>query len=663
MFNLVITRPKILAIFGSDKKLDLNKDKDILDELTKKGAKITWLLTESDGGKLTRQKLVNALLQESWDIVFFAGHSYSHIDLYNQQNGVIVLSENEEISLRELQVSLNQAANKGLKICIFNSCDGLYLARNCATYGIPNIIFMREPIPDQVAQDFLQNFLTHFSNARPLELALKDSQQNLVQKYPYLDGIEWLPTLYQNPASPPLIWKPTNPDQNKFILMGVASMTILLISLLVSQLYKKNVIPSIPSILSEGDRSLIKENQETSLIKQGNQAYQQGNFKLAQEKFQSSLQKNKNNPEVLIYLNNANSMVKNPLKLAAVVPIGSNVNIAQEMLRGVAQAQDEINKKGGINKRFLHITIVNDSNQPNISEDVAHILVKDSKILGVIGHNASNASFVAAPIYQKGGLVMVNPTSFANGIPAIGDYIFRTVPDVRYLAQLLAKYVTTRNPYTKLAVCYDFNGIDGISFQTQFMMELAANGGQPTFTSCNFNDPNFDPDQQIKDAIEQGSNSLLIIPFIDKLENSYKLAKANQGRLKLFGNSTLFTIKTLERGQYTQGLTVAVPWSPKNPSDQLFAKSARNLWGGDVTWRTAGAYDATYALITGLSKGQTRQTLQQALADPQFVSKTINGEVKFLPDGGRAGKAIILQVQPFKLNNNKTGYDFQLVSK
>jgi branched-chain amino acid transport system substrate-binding protein len=54
----------------------------------------------------------------------------------------------------------------------------------------------------------------------------------------------------------------------------------------------------------------------------------------------------------LIYLNNAIVNLnpnRPPRRIAVSVPIGSNVNVASEMLRGIAQAQNEINNKDGAN--------------------------------------------------------------------------------------------------------------------------------------------------------------------------------------------------------------------------------------------------------------------------------------------------------------------------
>ncbi len=58
---------------------------------------------------------------------------------------------------------LRKAISRGLQLAIFNSCDGLGLANDLAELNIPQIIVMRSPVPDLVAQEFLKHFLKAFS--------------------------------------------------------------------------------------------------------------------------------------------------------------------------------------------------------------------------------------------------------------------------------------------------------------------------------------------------------------------------------------------------------------------------------------------------------------------------------------------------------------------
>src|SRR4028119_1520976 len=152
----------------------------------------------------------------------------------------------------------------------------------------------------------------------------------------------------------------------------------------------------IATRMSLGNPKLLT-SQTTAEKQAGVTAFAKGDYKEAVQNFQASLQQNRNDPETVIYLNNATASNGSFLKIAVSVPIGSNPNVAQEILRGVAQAQDEINTSGGINGAKLQVEIVNDDNNPEVVREVAKTLTNDRNILAVIGHNASNASLEAAP--------------------------------------------------------------------------------------------------------------------------------------------------------------------------------------------------------------------------------------------------------------------------
>jgi hypothetical protein len=72
------------------------------------------------------------------------------------------------LTIEQLRYGLKRAIASGLKLAIFNSCDGLGLAWDLADLQIPQVIVMREPVPDRVAQAFLKSFLIAFSQGRSL---------------------------------------------------------------------------------------------------------------------------------------------------------------------------------------------------------------------------------------------------------------------------------------------------------------------------------------------------------------------------------------------------------------------------------------------------------------------------------------------------------------
>ncbi len=104
-------------------------------------------------------------------------------------------------------------------------------------------------------------------------------------------------------------------------------------------------------------------------------------------------------------------------------------------------------------------------------------------------------------------------------------------------------------------------------------------------------------------------------------------------------------------------MVLAIPWHSRSNPDSNFASVARKLWGGEVNWRSAMAYDATQALIAAiaLSDKPTRLSIQKNLSDPEFTTTGANSQVNFLPSGDRFTNIQLVQMQP---GNNKFGYEF-----
>jgi branched-chain amino acid transport system substrate-binding protein len=156
-------------------------------------------------------------------------------------------------------------------------------------------------------------------------------------------------------------------------------------------------------------------------------------------------------------------------------------------------------------------------------------------------------------------------------------------------------------------------------------------------------------------AISQGADGLLLLPSIERLNQAIDVAQVNQRRLALFGSSTLYTIQTLQQGQAAvNGMVLSVAWHPQAIPGNPFAGNAVKLWGGEVNWRSATAYDAAQAIITGLRQTSTREGLQQALSSPAFSANGATGTVQF-SSGDRNSAAILVQIQP---GESPSGFSF-----
>ena len=387
-----------------------------------------------------------------------------------------------------------------------------------------------------------------------------------------------------------------------------------------------------------------------------------GKIQLARAGFSSSLKKTPNDPEALIYLNNSIAALDvNAIKIGVSVPIGGSLNVAKEILRGIAQAQNEINKVGGIKqdgvKKLVQISLANDDNDPETAAKIAASFVEQPEIMAVVGHNSSSASITAAPVYQEGGLVMISPTSVARDLSQAGNYVFRTTPSTRILAETLAQYSVENIRRQKIVICSDASSPASESFKEEFSLAAFELGGSVSSVKCDFSSEQFNPDQIPSQAISDGSEAILLIPSVNNINQALEVVRANKKRLTVLGNHSMYTYETLNVGREDlNGMVIPAAWHPEATGDSLFNQNARKLWGTPGSWRTATAYDAFKAIMTGLESANTRQKLQQTLANSGFSTSGALGDISFQSSGDRQIKATLVKVQPGQISG--TGYDF-----
>ena len=412
--------------------------------------------------------------------------------------------------------------------------------------------------------------------------------------------------------------------------------------------------------MSLGEKILTSEHsnlkpQSKIPLYEGSAAFARCEFASAKQKFQQSLIQDKNNPEALIYLNNVSAITQDHLKIAVSVPLGTNSNVAWEMLRGVAQAQAQINQQGGIREKLLLVQIVDDDNNPEIVRQVAKQLAADESILAVVGHNDSNASIAGSEIYQKEGLVMISPTSTSTELSGIGSYIFRTVFSVAALANTLADYASV-NTMKNITICFDSMSSASNSFVEEFILEMTRDRGQQTTVKCDFAQEDFNPQLVIQQSIAQNADTLLLAPSVEHISSAIAVARANQRQLDLLGNHALYTYETIQKGQDAVArMVLPSPWLPNTNSPDNFEQTAQKYWGGTVNWRTATSYDATSALIKGLQQAKTRSQLQAVLTRPNFFVEGATGKITF-EKGDLIGLVELAEI--VQSNDNSSQYRF-----
>ncbi|MDB9314794.1 ABC transporter substrate-binding protein [Spirulina sp. CS-785/01] len=419
----------------------------------------------------------------------------------------------------------------------------------------------------------------------------------------------------------------------------------------------------LPAKITTGDSILF--SNATPQKQDAVQQLANGNYTEAQNLLNVSLKINPNDPEAVIYRNNA-QLLANPQNeyytIAVVVPVRvlDDQNKAAAILRGVAQMQTEINQSSAqINGKGLKVIIADDANSLSEAEAVAQELVNQEELIAVIGHYTSETTEAALPIYQENQVVLMSASSTSD---TFSNYcrnqsnscvFFRTIANNEKSVDFFSERLI--NNARRASLLYSQNSEYSQSFQKNFQETFPNKGGTViNLSQTDLSTAGFNPSQVIENAQQQGVEGLVLVPdggtSAASLRNAIALIETNQGQLWMAGSSSLYNPTVLDSlqnapNQTLNTLAIYTPWHYSNgcetPAGQQFCNGAQQLWGTRfVSWRTATAYDATSALTAGLKQlspntnnpQEIRQGLLNTLANPSFETQGATGIVAFDPN-------------------------------
>jgi ABC-type branched-subunit amino acid transport system substrate-binding protein len=490
----------------------------------------------------------------------------------------------------------------------------------------------------------------------------------------YQSAAEVLQALDSPPPPPPPPWR--------WLLFGVAGLAAALaivllipricpliprISPLISRICP---VPTLPTGVSSGEKLLVQPFAPWPKQRAINE-FAEGNYPEALKLLQQFWKEERKDPETLIYINNALLKAINAeyYTIAIVVPIRRNqdgkildANLAEELLRGIAQAQTEVNlgllkpndssnkdfpgqgflEPKAINGKGLKVIIADDGNIESYAKQRANYLVAQPDILAVIGHYTSDMTVKTVDIYNQNQLVAISPGSTTEELTRRPrKYFFRTAPTTSIEAESLVNQLL-RVREKKATVFYNPNSPFTASLWEEFKKQFEGLGGE-TFKTRNYydlskNKTNFNAEAAITEVDEKaGKTALLLIPdgqVTDSLENALAMIKANNDRNWVVGPWTLYDPRTLELATQlnsVEKLAISVFWHPLKSFDKKFPQNVEKLWGGPVNTRSALTYDAARTLIKALETQPepSREGMQKTLADPNFEAEGATGIIEF----------------------------------
>lgn len=398
----------------------------------------------------------------------------------------------------------------------------------------------------------------------------------------------------------------------------------------------------IESLRQSGSPNL---EPDMTAYEEGIAAYEKGDYADAINK----LSRTKSSPrDMLVPVLLENSRVflegKETVEIAVAGPMtGDSAPKGHAELAGVALAQQEINRNGGIAGKKLIVRIADDKGKKGeATKTVAQALVH-SNVVAVVGHIGSSNTLDAAEVYEAGELPAVSPSSSSPLISDAGDYIFRVCPDDKAQGRALAEYAKQIGVKQAAIVynpgdTYSRTLYESISDQMS-RLGIAAGGEFVYDTEA------MDFAQTAADIKASGSDAVFFSG--SNVEGAYFIMEMNQTapNIKILTGDAMYVKPLLDVAGAKANGVITTTFFHANagfPFEAHFVQASTAKFKGTPNARSALAYDAVNAIGRAMEETQsaTREGVKKGLMSVSFEGAT--GRIRFNNKGDARNKPIVI---------------------
>jgi branched-chain amino acid transport system substrate-binding protein len=116
-----------------------------------------------------------------------------------------------------------------------------------------------------------------------------------------------------------------------------------------------------------------------------------------------------------------------PIKIGALFSVSGPAAFLGEPERNTAQmVADEINKAGGIKGRKLELVVIDTQGDPAKAVQGANKLIKDDKVVAIIGPSTTGDSMAVIPVIEKAGIPLISCAAGSKITDPVKKWIFKT---------------------------------------------------------------------------------------------------------------------------------------------------------------------------------------------------------------------------------------------
>ncbi len=354
-------------------------------------------------------------------------------------------------------------------------------------------------------------------------------------------------------------------------------------------------------------------------------------------------------------------------KLAVVLPLsGDMAPIGDNLLKAVKFSAERMKADKGVD---FELVVRDDKNDPEEARKVAEELVKDPKIVGVVGHYYSSTAMGAASIYDRAKLpvlcVFASDQRLTKSSPYMFSLNYSNQSQAEHMAIYLKEVFKTDN-----ILMISNNDDFGISLSAGFK-EKAERIGLKLFKHLEYDHHKKFGDDYIASSLpdKEANKGIGAVVVFSHTDSGIKLVKQLRGHginAPLLGPNPWFTDKFLDPKvipeEYTRNVFVATPfmWEVGNYRAFKFAEDFKQKFNEAPNLTAPMCHDAVLLFATAIKeKGDDKEKIRDFLQSMEWQTAApgITGSVFFGKDRMTERDAYVCEIKDgrFKVNYVQLG--------
>jgi branched-chain amino acid transport system substrate-binding protein len=145
---------------------------------------------------------------------------------------------------------------------------------------------------------------------------------------------------------------------------------------------------------------------------------------------------------------------------------------------GIDLAVEEANEAGGVQGKKLAVRVYDDQSKPEEAASAVTRLLTQDKVKLILGEVASSNSLAMAPKAQAAKVPMITPSSTAESVTQVGDYIFRVCFIDPFQGYVMAKFAREELKFNTAAMLKDVKSAYSVGLTEVFERKFTEMGGK-----------------------------------------------------------------------------------------------------------------------------------------------------------------------------------------